>query len=104
MTHLDASVQDAILRKNFEIFLRRMRYDLNPGSPYLPNWHIQAIAYQLERIRRGEITRFIINMPPRYLKSLTVSVAFTAFMIGTSTLASDLRNQLRRRSLLEACQ
>ena len=55
---------------------------LNPGAPYLPNWHIKAIAYQLDRIRRGEITRLIINMPPRYLKSLTVTVAFTAFLLG----------------------
>ena len=55
---------------------------LNPGAPFLPNWHIKAIAYQLDRVRRGEITRLIINMPPRYLKSLTVTVAFTAFLLG----------------------
>ena len=48
----------------------------------MPNWHITAIAYQLERIRRGEITRLIINMPPRHLKSLTVSVAFPAYLLG----------------------
>src|SRR6185503_17557267 len=43
---------------------------------------LRAIAYQLERIRRGEITRLIINLPPRYLKSITVSVAFPAFLLG----------------------
>ena len=55
---------------------------LNPGMPFLPNWHIKAIAYQLERVRRGEVNRLIINMPPRHLKSLTVSVAFPAFLLG----------------------
>jgi hypothetical protein len=70
-----------ILRANFECFLQMCFLYLNPGAPYLPNWHIKAIAYQLDRIRRGEITRLIINMPPRYLKSLTVTVAFTA--VGT---------------------
>jgi predicted phage terminase large subunit-like protein len=75
-------VHDAILRTRFDLFLRRSLMTLNPGHPYLPNWHIQAIAYQLERIRRGEITRLIINMPPRHLKSLTVSVAFPAFLLG----------------------
>ena len=55
---------------------------LNPGAPFLPNWHIEAICYQLERIRRGEITRLIINMPPRSLKSILVSVAFPAFLLG----------------------
>ena len=28
------------------------------------------------------MTRLIINLPPRYLKSLTVSVAFSAFLLG----------------------
>jgi len=55
---------------------------LNPGFTYLPNWHIRATGYQLERIRRGEITRLIINMPPRHLKSMIVSVAFAAFLLG----------------------
>ena len=73
---------DYILRTNFECFLQMCFLYLNPGATYLPNWHIKAIAYQLDRIRRGEITRLIINMPPRYLKSLTVTVAFTAFLLG----------------------
>ena len=82
MTTLDQAFHDAILRKNFESFLQRCLMTLNPGFPYLPNWHISAIAHQLDRIRRGEITRLIINMPPRHLKSLTVSVAFPAFLLG----------------------
>jgi hypothetical protein len=73
---------DAILRNDFECFLHRCVLYLNPGAPFLSNWHIRAIAYQLERIRCGEITRLIINMPPRHLKSITVSVAFTACLLG----------------------
>src|SRR4029077_10935688 len=73
---------DYIFCTNFESFLQMCFLHLHPGATYLPNWHIKAIAYQLDRIRRGEITRLIINMPPRYLKSLTVTVAFTAFLLG----------------------
>src|SRR5262249_2046379 len=72
----------AILRNNFESLLFRCFLHLNPGAQFLPNWHVRAIAYQLDRVRRGEVTRLIINMPPRYLKSITVSVAFTAFLLG----------------------
>jgi hypothetical protein len=43
---------------------------------------LSGIAYQLERVRRGEIKRLIINMPPRSLKSMTASVAFPAFVLG----------------------
>ena len=36
---------------------------LNPGSAFIPNWHIEAIAYHLELVRRGTIKRLIINVP-----------------------------------------
>jgi len=73
---------DAILRNDFVSFLYRCFLWLNPGATFLDNWHLRAIAYQLDRVRRGEITRLIINLPPRYLKSITVSVAFSAFLLG----------------------
>ena len=52
MMDLDPKVYHALLRNNFEFFLERSLATLNPGMPFLPNWHIEAIAYQLERIRR----------------------------------------------------
>lgn len=73
---------NAILRTDFKSFVHRVVLTLNPGSNFLPNWHIDAIAYQLERIRAGEVTRLIIKMPPRHLKSITLSVAFPAFLLG----------------------
>ena len=82
MTRYERALLDALLRNKFEYFLERCLATLNPGMPFLPNWHIKAIAYQLERVRRGEVKRLIINMPPRHLKSLTVSVAFPAFLLG----------------------
>jgi predicted phage terminase large subunit-like protein len=78
----DTALFDAVMRGDFVSFLYRCFLHLNPGAQFLPNWHIRAIAHQLERIRRGEITRLIINLPPRYLKSITVSVAFPAFLLG----------------------
>jgi predicted phage terminase large subunit-like protein len=72
----------AILRQDFEAFVRKVFYTLCPGQIFIPVWFIAAIAYQLERIRRGEITRLIINMPPRSLKSIAASVAFPAFVLG----------------------
>lgn len=55
---------------------------LNPHAPYLDNWHMQVMADVLTKVSRGEITRLIINLPPRMGKSLCASVAFPAWMLG----------------------
>jgi hypothetical protein len=52
------------------------------GQRFLSNWHIDAIAYYLEEVRRGAIRRLIITLPPRNLKSICASVAFPAFALG----------------------
>jgi hypothetical protein len=82
MTKQDQALLDALIRTDFESFLRRCLMTLNPGAPFLPSRHIRAIAYQLERVRRGDVNRLIINAPPRHLKSLTVSVPWPAFLLG----------------------
>jgi hypothetical protein len=73
---------EALLRADFRPFLEKVFSTLSPGQPFIPTWHLEAIAYQLERVRRGEIKRLIINMPPRSLKSMTASVAFPALVLG----------------------
>jgi predicted phage terminase large subunit-like protein len=82
MTSEDQMLLAAILREDFPSFVDRCVRTLNPGVPLLPNWHIDAMAYQLERVRKGEVTRLIINLPPRHLKSIMISVAFPAFLLG----------------------
>jgi hypothetical protein len=81
-TILDVRKYEALLRDDFRPFLEKVFITLSPGQPFIPTWHLEAIACQLERIRRGEIRRLIINMPPRSLKSITASVAFPAFVLG----------------------
>jgi predicted phage terminase large subunit-like protein len=72
----------AILRSHFPSFIQKCFYSLAPNASYLPNWHIEALAYHLELIRMGKLRRLIVNMPPRSLKSIIGSVALPAFMLG----------------------
>ena len=72
----------ALLRHDLRAFVHKVFASLTPGQSYVRSWHIDAIVYQLERVRRGQIKRLIINMPPRSLKSITTSVAFPAFLLG----------------------
>lgn len=112
MTSTDHALFAAVLRNDFPLFVQRCFMHLNPGATYVPNWHIEAICYQLERIRRGEVTRLIINLPPRYLKSIIVAVAFAAYVLGLEphrrifsiSYGSDLANKHASdfRSIVEA--
>ena len=73
---------NAILRQDLSAFIQKVFYTVTGGQPYLHNWHIDAIAYVLRQSMDGKINRLIITMPPRSLKSICVSVAFPAFLLG----------------------
>src|SRR6056300_288861 len=47
---------------------------LEPGKPFDPGWHIELLCEHLELVSEGAIRWLIINMPPRHMKSLLVSV------------------------------
>jgi len=77
----------ALLRQSLYTFIVRAFRELNPETKFLHNWHIEKIAEELEKCRRGETTRLIITVPPRSLKSLSTSVSFPAFVLGHNPAA-----------------
>ncbi len=48
-------------------------------SEYAHGWHIDAICEHLEAVLQAEIPNLLITMPPRHMKSLSVSVGFPAY-------------------------
>jgi predicted phage terminase large subunit-like protein len=72
----------AFLRQDLSAFVQKVFTTLEPGTGYRHNWHIDHICWQLSRVARGEIRRLIINVPPRSMKSITVSIGFTAWAMG----------------------
>ncbi len=73
---------NALLRHNLVSFIHKTFQTVSGGEAFLSNWHIEAIAYHLECCMKGDIKRLIITMPPRYLKSISASVAFPAWVLG----------------------
>ena len=73
---------DALLRNDVLSFVKKVYRTLHPGGKYLHNWHIEAIVWELERVMRGDERRLMINMPPRTLKSMIVSIAWPAYLLG----------------------
>lgn len=67
---------------SLEAFIKRCFYSILPADPFLNNWHISILAYILEMVYKTEIKRLVICMPPRYLKSICVSTAFPAWVLG----------------------
>jgi predicted phage terminase large subunit-like protein len=84
------AVLDALLRQRLSYFTRRTFATVDPGAIYLHNWHIDLIAEYLTACTYGQITRLLINMPPRYLKSISVSVAWPAWLLGHNPSAKIL--------------
>lgn len=64
-------------RDSLEFFLRAFVWPVvEPRTPYLTGWHIGAVCAHLEAVTAGDISRLVINVPPRTLKSTIGSVAW----------------------------
>ena len=75
-------IQDALCRQSFSAFLRRSFTIINPQAELCYNWHHDCISEYLGAVRAGEITRLIVNIPPRSLKSESISIAYPAWIMG----------------------
>lgn len=68
-------------------FIRRAWHVVEPGQPYIHNWHIDAVCAHLEAVYDavngdGDLTRLLANVPPGTMKSLIVCVFFPAWVWG----------------------
>jgi predicted phage terminase large subunit-like protein len=98
----DKALLQAGLRDRLSLFIRRVFQELSPGETYLPNWHIEAMAYVLTQVAEGKHVRQIITIPPRHLKSIATSVSLVAWMLGRdatkkiicASYSSDLARKL----------
>jgi len=81
-TTLSAAEYRAMCRHDFYTFMHRAFRELNRDSLFSHNWHNELIASKLEACLDGRITRLIINLPPRSLKSHAASVSFPAYVLA----------------------
>jgi predicted phage terminase large subunit-like protein len=110
---IDPEVFDVVCRRSFAAFAYAAFGVVNPGQKLIPNWHIECICDQLERMASNPGTnRLVLNLPPRTLKSYLVSVCFPAWLLGRdpssriicASYAEDLSNKFSRdcRALMES--
>src|SRR5690606_17421114 len=82
MSARDRALLNSLIRNDLPAFTQRSFQTVVPGQTFYPNWHLEAIAYELDRARRREIRRLVVTLPPRNLKSICASVAFPAYLLG----------------------
>ncbi len=94
----DASGSQNLLRPSLEELIPLARVDfwcfvelsfpvLHPGqridfAPYL-----EVLAQSMMRVEQGRYRRLVINLPPRHMKSLIVSILYVAWRLGRNPTA-----------------
>ncbi|MGA3028036.1 MAG: phage terminase large subunit [Bryobacteraceae bacterium] len=85
---------------------------VEPSTPFVPGWHIDAIIEHLEAVTLGQIRNLLINVPPRHMKSLLVSVLWPAWewircpsrrwLYSSYGAQLSIRDSIRCRRLIES--
>lgn len=60
-------------------FVKEAWHVLEPDTPLVWNWHLDAICEHLEAVTWGKINRLLVNVPPGSSKSMIVSVMWQAW-------------------------
>lgn len=71
-----------LIAHDLPMFIEQVFKTVRPGDTFEGNWHIDMMCEYLLACYRGDIKRMIVNIAPRSLKSIIISVAFPAWLLG----------------------
>ena len=93
-------------------FVRQAWIIVEPSTPFVPGFHIDIIIEHLEAVTRGQIRNLLINVPPRHMKSLLVSVFWPAWewiahperrwLYSSYAASLSIRDSVKFRRLIES--
>lgn len=79
MQEYGSDVIDAgLCAKRFRHYVQRAWNEIDP-SPFIANWHVDAICDHLQACFDGQIQKLIINVPPGTAKSMLCGVMFPSW-------------------------
>jgi predicted phage terminase large subunit-like protein len=107
-----AEIDQERASRSLREFVRQAFAVIEPSTPFVPGWHIDAIIEHLEAITFGQIRNLLINVPPRHMKSLLVSVLWPAwewirfperrFLYSSYAAQLSIRDSVKCRRLIES--
>ena len=80
ITELD--VFYSLLRTDLKSFVIKVFNEISGGCGYIYGEYIDLVCDYIVNVINGNKNRLIINIPPRYMKSIICSVALSAFILG----------------------
>lgn len=86
---LEDALTESLCEESLADYIRLAWPIIEPSTPYLHNWHIDLISEYLMAVTTGQIKRLIINMPPRYAKSICVSIMFPTWLWGPHNMPGE---------------
>ena len=95
-----------LARLDFGVFAVLMFPELHDGKQMVPAPYVNLMAEALMAVRDSGEKRLIFNLPPGHMKSLIVSMLFTAWLLGVEpakrilciSYGEDLTRQLSRQT------
>jgi hypothetical protein len=98
--------------RSLQEFVRQAWIIVEPSTPFVPGFHIDAIIKHIEAVTREQIRNLLINVPPRHMKSLLVSVFWPAWewiahpehrwLYGSYAASLSIRDSVKFRRLIES--
>ena len=70
------------MREHLAPFIKKVFSTVDPKTAYKHNWHIDLIAEYLEAVTFKQIPNLLVNVPPRFLKSICATVSWPAWLLG----------------------
>ena len=96
---------------SLEAYVKACWHVLEPDTDLSWNWHLSLMCEYLEAVTEGKIKRLIINVPPRSLKSIIVTIMWPTwewitrpgerYIFSSYSQSLSLNHSIARRRLMQ---
>ena len=106
------AIEAELGRRSLHTYLQGMWRVIEPSTPFIDGFHIQAICEHEEAVLDGHIKNLLITICPRFSKSICTSIAFPTyawikiptmrFLYGSYALDLSLEHAVTSRRVIES--